>query len=616
MKNSIKQLFRSPLKACILLIALSLSMIICILSLYLFLNSSEQMESLQSEFITIGTVEQKSDSQEQVEVWDWVNKEYTNYLVPSYTKILGEEIFVELNAPFLIEPTKRAYFGAKTDYVLQDNALFYSLSEYHPVVEFKVEEDCVPNEPVEITVTKILSGELTSQSTKKNENGETVILFCDVENESPINLEVGKTYVTSLRRTLEPSSGIEFFAGINWSTRNTQRDESGEQIESDILNQIGSIAEVDDKFYESDMGKYWLNLPSALVDLDKTLPVIATKSTALIADFHDKTAMITAGRDITSEEYESGAKTCLVPEEFMQNNNLNLGDKINLPLYFANENTSPTYLFSKGNVLLFDFLLLNAQGEKYEVFFEEEYEIVGIYNSALTASKHYTQTEIARDMIIIPQNSISESYENNLADFGTMKAQTTSFQIPNGSIGEFEKIFEENGINELFDISFDDRGYGEIKENLEQTRSFSGLLMIVGINVSIVVVIILIFFFVVKEQKRTVLEKAVGMSNFQCIMSILSAVLVVLALSILLAVASSYVLIYISNGAQSAELGYKYGYSTQFSIGFSDNEISVSENINLGNFIKVSTAVSLAITASITALSLIFIKKILRKSRL
>jgi hypothetical protein len=43
--------------------------------------------------------------------------------------------------------------------------------------------------------------------------------------------------------------------------------------------------------------------------------------------------------------------------------------------------------------------------------------------------------------VIIPSKSIEHSDSNNIQAFGPMKSNTTSFQIPNGSVEElYEKL--------------------------------------------------------------------------------------------------------------------------------------------------------------------------------
>ena len=113
----------------------------------------------------------------------------------------------------------------------------------------------------------------------------------------------------------------------------------------------------------------------------RTIPVQPTDGTDLLMHFYNGEAQITEGRDITEKEYRQGAKVCLVPEFLAMRLGVGVGDKLNLPLYYADYSSSvgdASILGSQGPVL---FNILNAQGELYEVFNEQEYEIVGIYTA-------------------------------------------------------------------------------------------------------------------------------------------------------------------------------------------------------------------------------------------
>ena len=101
--------------------------------------------------------------------------------------------------------------------------------------------------------------------------------------------------------------------------------------------------------------------------------------------FYNNEAKITEGWDITEKEYKEGAKVCLVPENLAMRLGKELGDTLTLPLYYADYSRSvgEASMLGAGGCQLSN--ILNAEGELYEVFDEQEYKIVGIYTRRIKA---------------------------------------------------------------------------------------------------------------------------------------------------------------------------------------------------------------------------------------
>jgi len=104
---------------------------------------------------------------------------------------------------------------------------------------------------------------------------------------------------------------------------------------------------------------------------------------------------------------------CLVSEQFANNNGLVLGDRVTLSLIMSNYKESTGWIFSSSSVRIAS--LLNAEGEIYQPFESDTYEIVGIYGGMNGTGDDYG---MGYQEIVVPRGSIRNSVENNIIDYG------------------------------------------------------------------------------------------------------------------------------------------------------------------------------------------------------
>lgn len=127
------------------------------------------------------------------------------------------------------------------------------------------------------------------------------------------------------------------------------------------------IAEYSDDFFETRSGRYFLSVIEAYGANANSLSALAVNgSTAAIKCFVNANVWISRGRDISADEYASGAKLCIVSEMMAQENDWNIGDKLQLAFYETKNETmqQKTQLYEKLGGYI-------ARGE---------YEIVGFYS--------------------------------------------------------------------------------------------------------------------------------------------------------------------------------------------------------------------------------------------
>ncbi len=531
MINSIRQLLRTPFKLILFLLLCSMSTALLVFGLHLWISTAEKLEAVEESFTTIGMVTQKEDAIEITGQWDAASKNYTNFDQRVYNKLLPETILQFEGANYLSGPEKRPFYGA---YMPDYHKMFegYGLSGRYIILEFTPEEDCVPNQPVRVNIGKVLLGETF---------GSQQLWYCDHHKENPAPLYAEKTYIACLslydntHAEAQMGTKIEF---VPWSGSiySSQFDKTGRKLESELnLSEPLSCEEVTQDFYQTGRGRYWIKFIETLHQIDESIPVLPTDSLELLPAFHGGKAAVIDGKEITAEEFESGEAVCMITTDFARANNLTVGDMISLPLYFAHYGEDASHVFGYGYGAIW-FSLLNAQGEVYPVFWEEEYRIAGIYRySGGQLGGFLGRTEMGRDMVIIPSKSVKASDENNILDVGPMLDTNTSFQIPNGSIAEFEAAFTEAvPESSLLEITYDDNGYEQVSGNLRRTKDIAVLLGAIGLLSALAIFMLLLYFFVVKQKKRTAIERSLGMSRGQCRISLISGIMLLTIVSTVL----------------------------------------------------------------------------------
>ena len=507
------------MKTCLFFLLMTAATALLVLGADLWAQTQAQMDAVEKQFTTLGTVEQKPNRTQMRTGWNAADGAYYSEAEPVYDSVISADVLDFDGANYLKAPEKRLYYLADLQgLAVRDGgtALFY------PVVEFTPAETAVPDHPIKVYVQRFLYPEA------ENQNNEYEIYVCDHWTENPAPLEAGKTYVAYTNVIVNhhenAKSSIEY--ALIAAERSTQCDAGGNLLESDM--QTRTFDEVTAGFYETERGQYWLELSKALSMWDTTAPVLPVTDTALLPSFHDRTVYVREGRTFSAEDLENSAAVCLVSEEFARKNGLSIGDKVELPLYGVNEKDSPHRTFGDGSGLR-TFSLLNAQNRAYTPFWTAKYEIIGTYYSVGTYGKPAGSIEMALNLFLIPANSVKADFAGNIVDSGPMQRATTSFQIPNGTIDDYMAAYNRNvpaEVRENLEITFDDNGYSQIIGGLLNMRYVAIILFAAGLLSALAILVLLLYFFIVKQKKRTAIERSLGMSKAQCRVSLMAGILV------------------------------------------------------------------------------------------
>lgn len=595
MKNSLKQMMRTPVRTVLFLGLMVFAALLMTLGAGIWLKGTQTMAQYEDRFMTIGTVRQIPDSFEQALIWNAETKDYDVKKSAQYSNYDTPDDLLFPGASYLAKPEQRAfYLSYQPDYLMTNVSLNPNgLGWGFLIAEFSPVEDAMPDESVPIQITKVIGGDSRLEG--------VVDYFCDHRNPNPEMLYKDKTYVAVMGHQ------ASYIHGKVYEEKMQSKNEVSIglemvpfPLESDLLLPDGSlpedvfrdgqaIFEAADGFYETKAGRRILNLAQTAEVYKNCQPVTGTNRTALLMPFYNGQCFIIEGRDISEEEYADGSKVCLAPKTFMENNGLFLGDAVRVQLLFTDRRVNAGKKFWLDGSVSFYSGLVDADGNPLEVFETAEYTVVGIYD--VTFSGTDSIFDPGADELIVPMQSIEARDGTNLVACGPMTDATTSFQIPNGSIDDFLKGWAEYGTDRLT-FTFYDMGYSRLKKGIENMKAISLVLLAAGVVLTALLLFFFSHLFITKQAQRTAIERSLGMRKTQCRLSILSGFALLVLLGSVLGAAAGF---RISAGVSAANAGETY-YETTYTAGVTNavNEIEVEES-------AVSAAPAVFCTLLITA---------------
>lgn len=536
MKNSLKQLLRTPGKAVLFSFLIAACTLLLVFGTALLVQVNSRINAAANTFKTFATVEQNPLKVKRPNGRD-------TYI---FDEFLPVSVLDFEGANYLTEPEDRCYYIADMPDLQNTRPRFGGAVGFY-VMEFTPLEDCEGTASVPAMVEKI-HYELTMHAGNFLEPPKEGEITPRVYNARGQTMKAGQRYIALC--ALGSDTNGEFAYRIYTAPCSTQYAPDGTPMESDILPMVNTVLKQDGKwsylvpggnfgvdpsfpiyaqevtedFYEEGgLGEVWMNWTAEQKKLmDDYMYVLPTNSLDVLPTYHEGQVFVKEGREISAEEFASGAKVCMLPWRVAVRNRLEIGDKVPLSLVASIHGGAARDQFMTFGM----FSTLNAQGKPYEPFLEEEYEIVGTYG-LLNERLVYDDEDFINFMFLIPAKSVQASDENNLVHIGPMTAKTTSFQIPNGTIEEFDAALHAAVPEaEQLTITYDDMGYTKVVESLNEARLTAVLFFAVGVFSTAAIIVLLLYFFVVKQKKRTAIERSLGATKGRCRVSILSGLLV------------------------------------------------------------------------------------------
>lgn len=521
LRISLKQLLRTPFRCVLFVVLLLGSAMLFTMGFSLWQTTSVTLDEMEKKFTTICTVEQEKSGLRIDKTWDANLNAYKEKKVPVYEELIPVSILDFKGADYVSLPEQRCFFGAyNPDLKINEVGGFKADETMMYVVEFSPIEDCIPDGPVPVQIVKNLGCSLITE-------GGTVY-FCDHKNPTPQKMYAGHHYIARVYYSIHHTENENNEFVPEQSMTSTQFGVDGTLLETNFKSET-YYDEITEGFWNTEKGKRWKEYIDAFERFWSTFPVQPVNNLNTLQPFYNGSAVISEGRAFTEEEQDTGANVCLVPSNFARWNELKVGDSLQLPLYFASFGWTAKDIFEYGMAAEEYFGLLNTEGKAYPVFEDSEYKIIGIYDGGYSEGDF----SLGDCEVIIPSASVTGDYSQNIVDYGPMRAVNTSFQIPNGTIAAYQEACEKAGIRGL-DFSFYDKGYTNLRKDLDNMRQMAGVLLIVGCISSILILMFFSYLFIAKQKKRTAIERSMGLSNTQCAASLLTGMVLLILLGTIL----------------------------------------------------------------------------------
>lgn len=540
-RYSLKQMLRSRLKTCLFFLLLAGSACLLSLGINLWDMNRRAIEDFEDVFTTIGIVQQKQQDLglRRVEY----EGEYLYVQAYEYGRMIKDEELAFEGANYLTRPRQRPYFGADMGYMEEFPSFDGDMEEDYFTVEFVPLEDYDGTKPVEIKVVKSYA--------KSYQEGEKISFF----HYDNVKLEAGKRYIASLQyyADIDGDAGVEFC--LHEGLYVSQYDKDGNKLHGAYEDVM--ISEITESFFETELGKCWLEQAKAIQKYQDILPVTPVNDVQMIMAFYEQRAYIKEGRTISQEEYEQGSNVCLVPKYLATKLQLKVGDTLRLPLLYASYGETPAMNFGT-NEGGFGFVLLNADGEMYEVFDDQIYEVVGIYDVTSNPEGDYALSPIE---VFIPFDSVKGSWENHIVSYGPMSAANTTFEIENGSIKEFLEQWNGQEFAKELEVTFFDKGYSEFERGIESRKKMSDVFLISGLLLTTIILIFFCNLFIMGQKQKISAERVLGMTRKECCISALAGLLLVALAGVVLGSSLGLFLTKYVSGGMSSTLFYDTLYS-------------------------------------------------------
>lgn len=561
---SIRQLLRTPVKTLLFVLLLAAVTIMLVFGSVLYLQALAHIEAVEAQYTTLGMVTQRPSYTRTVS-WEYGCGAQGSAIYDVYDEIIPIDVLDFEGADYVLPPEERMFYVAKVgvdnmniagSVVVKNDGIIFMAQEPGPndpiLAELEAFTDSVDGAPAKMRILQKLYGYTMTFS----EEADTLTL-CQHNCSDPIPIQAGEKYMAVLvKQGYCPEHHIVEYIpmpSIYSSQYNLdgtpvdgeapgfhlfRQDGDGSWITSHTpggspvdFQQMGNMIQHEDESYS--FGK-WLELLNHLRNKDTYYPAIATNNMDLLPSWQAKRLKIKDGRAITSEEFEEGAHVCLIPESWNRKhegrdfNQFSPGPTSDLrfPIAMALKNYPASKFDTLGNDTFFDpFSFFSSEGKTYAIYAGGAYNIVGTFTMDLEGLDT-GDIDLAANCMIIPAKSLGDRQQENIAYFGPMTGTYVSFQIPNGTISEFNrKLHEAVPEADLLEITYSDNGYEQVMPPLERTRAAALLLCAVGAASAVAVIVLLLYFFITRERRRTAIERGLGMTKHQCRVSLMAGIL-------------------------------------------------------------------------------------------
>lgn len=570
-RTVLKELFRTPLKTLLFLLLLSLSAALLAVGVNLYASCETARREVASQYQTVGTIRQMPDSTKTT--FFSLGSMGDGYFMdePVYSTRLPEGIFDGLPAKFPVENRPLLFTTGKRDGGTDLNA--YGGSRNY-IFTFTTSEDVDTTDQAFLDAHASYQASFELDITLLSLNGKEtkqpgLLLWSLDPAEFPTRLQAGTEYV-AYGSLGYGSESIPFYlmqAPVTYHP-------SVFGNEPEYLEEL--VFENTPAFWNSAEGACF----SAIQENTDALrtgvfPTVPTQSLLLLDPFYRGEVNIKYGRAITEEEFASGAKVCLIPENLATDpkgadeggispfsNYLQAGDTVSLTWRGAVYGMSPVYFSQDGGYMPTEMIT----ADPLPVCEGGEYEIVGVY--ATNAVGGLNDMNLGYNEVIVPAASFDFSSVPVLCG-GPVQPASCSFQLENGTADRFMEAVSALGYENL-QVGINDQGYTSIAKGLDAVGLIAFILLLAGGISALCLLLFFVYLQIARKQREAAVQISLGAGKRRCAAFLMLSVMLV----ILLGAAAGSLIGHQVTGSVSAQVfsqaktsGYSRDYSDQFESG-------------------------------------------------
>lgn len=254
-----------------------------------------------------------------------------------------------------------------------------------------------------------------------------------------------------------------------------------------------------EEYLQSEEGALWRQMLEDMEISNHGFPVLAVDKPGYQMAFTQENARIVEGRDFTEKERTEGSKVCIVSETLATQNQLSVGDKLQMQTYANDHNIGNPSVDLLNSSFPCATMYSHAMGFTSEM---EEYEIVGIYRQNNAWENVDDPYGFTPNTIFVPKDSISGD-----ARTGT-KGIFYTLVLHNGKMEELQELQNEAGYPDLF-LCFD-QGYSDIVEALDAYEGVSQKAFYIGIAGCAVIMLLFLVLFPLQQGRNLSIMSSLG----------------------------------------------------------------------------------------------------------
>ena len=302
-------------------------------------------------------------------------------------------------------------------------------------------------------------------------------------------------------------------------------------------------------FWDTEAGQQYADFQR---DLDITFgstTAAAVDDLSLVPAFYNGKVYIAQGRAFSQEDYDTGAKVCLISGYYAESMKLAVGDRLDMSFYASNfPMTGNTADCNDQLPDLWKPVTLSDGTKTYRLgdpFFDEgSYEIVGIYDGQVY-EPNLNQVEFSltkgmnSDTILVPSSSLANRPETTRDD-----AWHTAILVDSKRVNEFldyvqtSTLLDETGDGVKMDLTVYDQGLSNMTRVLEQLTRVSRLTMGLALGSAGLAVVMLSVLTLQKNKRQIASLRSLGVREKQIPQAVLAGVLVVCLVGAILGAAA------------------------------------------------------------------------------